>query len=78
VKHPIILDGPAFPWCEPNPAGPVIDADGEVNWMAAAFADPGVVKCPGCAEYLWNEGYRVRCPDCAAEFDTHNKRRGGQ
>lgn len=74
MKSPIILEGKAFPWNEPNPAGEVVDANGEVNWMAAAFADPGCLKCPGCGVFLWNEGLRVRCPDCGAEFDTHNRR----
>jgi hypothetical protein len=74
MKSPIILEGTAFPWNEPNPFGSPVDEDGQVNWRAAAFADPGVIKCPGCGEFLWNEGLRVRCPDCSAEFDTHNRR----
>lgn len=73
MKSPIILEGRAFPWSKPNPHGAVVDESGNVNWAAAAFADPGVMKCPGCGCYLWNEGLRVRCPDCAAEFDTSNK-----
>jgi hypothetical protein len=72
MKSPIILEGSPFPWNEPNPHGPVVDGNGEVNWAAAAFADPGVTTCPGCGEYLWNEGVRVRCPDCATEFETSN------
>lgn len=74
MKSPIILEGSAFPWNEPNPHGDTIGADGEVNWAAAFFADPGCIKCPGCGEFLWNEGFRVRCPDCGAEFDTNNRR----
>lgn len=73
MKTPIIIEGCAFPWKEPNPHGEVVDADGEVNWAAAAFADPGVMTCPACGVYLWNEGLRVRCPDCAHEWDTRNK-----
>ena len=75
MRSPIILEGKAFPWDEPNPHGEVTDAEGNINWAAAAFADPGVLSCPGCKEYLWNEGFRVRCPGCGREFDTSNKRR---
>lgn len=70
MKAPIILEGEAFPWDKPNPAGKVVDDDGEVNWRAASFADPGVMKCPKCAEYLWREGVRVRCPTCNNEFEV--------
>lgn len=77
MKSPIILEGRAFPWDEPNPHGDVfgdvVDDAGEVNWAAAAFADPGVMSCPKCGEYLWAEGLRVRCPTCSAEWDTRNK-----
>lgn len=73
MKSPIILEGKPFPWNEPNPHGEVVQEDGEVNWAAAAFADPGVMTCPNCKAYLWQEGLRVRCPDCAHEFDTSNK-----
>ena len=72
MKSPIILEGDPFPWDAPNPLGAIIDAAGKVNWMAAAFADPGVMSCPKCKEYLWNEGNRVRCPDCGHEFETPN------
>lgn len=68
MKRPIILEGKGFPWDEPNPHGAVIDEDGEVNWAAAAFADPGVMKCPGCGEYLWQEGALVKCPDCGHQW----------
>jgi len=70
VKSPIIIKGSSFPWSEPNPHGAVIDDAGEVNWAAAAFADPGCMKCPGCGEYLWQEGEFVRCPHCSHEFET--------
>lgn len=68
MKSPIILEGHAFPWAEPNPHGEVIDEEGEVNWAAAAFADPGCMKCPACGVFLWREGNLVRCPDCAHEW----------
>lgn len=72
MKSPIILKGEPFLWNEPNPHGETVDEDGEVNWAAAAFADPGVMGCPRCAVYLWNEGDFVRCPDCGHEFETNN------
>ncbi len=70
MKSPIILEGVPFPWNEPNPYGAVVNDAGKVNWAAAASADPGVMKCPGCGVYLWNEGIQVRCPDCLHEFIT--------
>ena len=73
MKSPIILEGVAFLWSEPNPHGEVVDESGEVNWAAAAFSDPGCMACPKCNVYLWNEGLRVRCPECSHEFDTRNK-----
>lgn len=68
MKSPIIIEGKAFPWNEPNPHGEVIDEAGEVNWGAAFFADPGVMSCPGCHVYLWREGAHVRCPECGTEW----------
>lgn len=70
MKSPIILEGKPFPWNEPNPCGESVGPDGEVNWMAAAFADPGCMSCPNCNEYLWREGLLVRCPHCAHEWRT--------
>lgn len=74
MKAPIILKGQPFPWHTTGDRGPVIEADGAVNWAAAAWADPGVMGCPKCKADLWNEGERVRCPDCGHEFETpHGK-----
>ena len=73
VKHPIIITGAAFDWeAGSQCASDAVDNDGNINWFAAFGADPGVMKCPNteCGIYLWNEGERVRCPDCAHEFDT--------
>ena len=71
MKSPIILDGPAFDWEEGKRCSDqVVDEDGEVNWYAAMGADPGVMACPGCGLYLWQEGDRVRCPDCGHEWVT--------
>lgn len=64
LLSPVVLEGAPFPWDEPNPCGEPVGADGEVNWMAAAFADPGVASCVGCDSYLWREGSLVMCPAC--------------
>jgi hypothetical protein len=72
MKSPIILEGEPFPWDEPNPFGKPTE-DNPLMWAAAAWADPGVMSCPKCSVYLWNEGLRVCCPECAHEFDTSNK-----
>jgi ssDNA-binding Zn-finger/Zn-ribbon topoisomerase 1 len=75
MKNPIIISGQRFLWDEPNPCGEVVGADGEVNWMAAAFADPGCMQCPKCGAYLWNEGDEVCCPDCGHQFVTPDAQR---
>jgi hypothetical protein len=70
MRRPTILQGEPFDWAAgAEAARNIVGDDGEVNWMAAASADPGVVKCPGCGEHLWREGERVRCPVCGHEFD---------
>ena len=75
MKSPIIIEGKAFDWNEgAKYSADAVDADGNVNWQAASFADPGCMCCPKCKIYLWNEGLRVRCPDCGEEFDTENKK----
>jgi hypothetical protein len=63
VKRGIPISGPAFDWEQAEKAQQhVIDeTTGEVNWKAAMAADPGVVKCPGCGEYVWAEAPRMRC-----------------
>jgi hypothetical protein len=77
MKSPIIIRGERFPWDEPNPHGEVADRNGEVNWAAAAFADPGVIQClnPKCGVYLWNEGDEVCCPDCGHQWVTEDAQR---
>lgn len=71
MKHPVILDGPAFDWAEGERyAQHAVDDGGNVNWMAVFFADPGVMSCPGCGVHLWAEGFAVRCPDCGTEWRT--------
>jgi hypothetical protein len=71
MKNAIILSGKPFDWDEGAKMQDLVAdaaAEGHVNWYAAAGADPGVMKCPGCGEYLWKEGERVRCPDCGHEW----------
>lgn len=73
MKRPIILEGKPFDWDEGKRYGAqAVDDDGNVNWMAAMFADPGVMACPGCGEHLWNEGMTAKCPDCEHEWRTPN------
>lgn len=77
MKSPIIIDGEPFPWSKQNPHGEVVDDSGEINWAAAFAADPGCFQCSNdiCQEWMWNEGYRVKCPTCGTEQDTLNRRR---
>lgn len=71
MKRPIILEGKPFDWdAGAESLKNAVSGDGEANWGAAAFADPGVMKCPGCQEYLWREGERVRCPHCSHEWEV--------
>lgn len=75
VKHPIILEGQGFDWERgAKMQERVVTEEGRVNWAAAMFADPGVMKCPNCGCYLWNEGKKVRCPDCGHEWYTNQER----
>ena len=77
IKNPIILEGPAFDWeAGKRHSANAVDSDGNVNWHSAMFADPGIMKCEKCGVYLWQEGYKVRCPDCGHEFETRNRRPG--
>lgn len=65
MKSPIILEGQPFVW--PKPVE-VVNEDGDVNWQAAAFADPGVMSCPHCNIFLWREGTFVECPTCGGRW----------
>lgn len=71
MERPIIIEGEPFDWEEggKNMLN-VVDAAGEVNWQAAFSADPGVMQCPRCREYLWKEGTKVQCPNCDNIFFT--------
>ena len=69
MKHPIVLEGKPFNWEEgAKYSEQAVAEDGEVNWQAAFFADPGVMLCPQCKSHLWREGTLVRCPDCGHEW----------
>ena len=45
MKSPIILKGEGFDWEDAKQhMKNAVDENGEVNWMAASFADPGVTE----------------------------------
>jgi Zn finger protein HypA/HybF involved in hydrogenase expression len=71
MQRPIILEGKPFDWDEggKNMLN-AVDKDGNVNWRAAMSADPGVMRCPSCDEYLWKEGKKVKCPKCSLIFEV--------
>lgn len=73
MQRPIILDGKPFDWKEgeKNMLN-AVDEAGEVNWLAAMSADPGVMQCPSCLGWLWREGSKVQCPDCGEIFLVSN------
>ena len=65
----VVLEGPRFDWeAGARAAENVVGDDGEINYWAAASADPGVMACPSCGVYHWREGTRVRCANCAHEW----------
>lgn len=68
MKHARIISG-AYQDCFNKEAQEnVIDADGEVNWRAAMWADPGVKSCPTCKTHYWNEAEVMECPDDGTRF----------
>ena len=70
MKRPIILSGNPFDWEQGQKAMlNAVDDKGEVDWRNAFAADPGVMRCPGCQIWLWNEGEEVECPDCHTVFE---------
>ena len=70
MRRPIIIEGEEFDWDRGSKAMThVIADDGEVNWMAAASADPGVTSCPSCKEYYWREGKKVKCKECGCIWE---------
>lgn len=76
IKEPIVLEPKGFDnaraWQECTgyvaKCGGIQHEGGEVNWRAAAGADPGIVSCPACGIHLWGWGVRLQCPDCSFEF----------
>lgn len=75
LRTPIIIEGRGFDWDDGKKwASQVQDSDGEINWKAAFFADPGVAQCPYCSVYYWNEGEFVQCLDCGERWHTTNRR----
>lgn len=72
ILRPEIIEGQPFDWeFGAKAAAMAVDDDGEVNWRAAFYADPGTMTCPGCLRKLWREGTLVRCPDCQHEWNTN-------
>lgn len=73
MRTPKIIQGQAFDWKEAEGyAKNAVDGEGNVNWMAASFADPGVMTCPKCGVYYWAEGNQVECLDCGHQWETAN------
>lgn len=73
MRNPKILTGQSFDWQDGAKwTEKVVGANGEVNWRAASFADPGVTQCPECKAFYWNEGDTVECLDCGAQWETSN------
>jgi len=71
MKRPIILQGEPFDWQAGGQAmESAVGESGQVNWRAAAMADPGVMRCPDCNVWLWREGQKVECPHCHTTFDV--------
>ncbi len=70
MKHARLISGEDQNAWNKEAADNVIDADGEVNWRAAFFADPGCRKCPGCGEYYWDEADVMECTteSCKRQF----------
>lgn len=71
MLHPKILEGPVFDYeygkkCMDN----LFYADGEVNWMAAHNADPGVTQCPTCFTYFWKDGRVLECTECGTQWEA--------
>ncbi len=76
MKHGTPIHGPVFDWDMAKKAAEhVVGDDGEVNWRAAFAADPGVVRCLGCGEFLWDEAPLMRC-ECGATCGRETMARG--
>lgn len=74
MKPPIIHDGKPFDWKKgAEAASQIVQPDGSIHWGAAFMADPGVMKCPGCGAWLWQEGRIVECPDCGEAWNQHKQ-----
>jgi hypothetical protein len=68
MKHAKIISGALKDPFSEEAAANVIDDQGEVNWRAAMWADPGVKSCPKCKTHYWNEAAVMECTDCGAQF----------
>jgi hypothetical protein len=75
IRTPRIITGKPFDWeSGARAAAHVVSPDGDINWMAASAADPGVTQCPKCEAWYWREGEDVECLDCGTQWNV-NKRR---
>ena len=78
MKDPIVIDPSGFDakaaWAEcgeyVEKCGGLTHPDGDVNWRAAAGADPGCCSCPACHAYFWSWGNIIQCTECQFQFPT--------
>lgn len=73
MKEMINLEGPdlGFDWETAKQAQEALAESGGENIGAAMFADPGCIKCPGCAAFLWHTAYGFAgCPECGHTWDS--------
>ena len=74
MKQVKILEGPSFDWESGKEAmDHIVDDDGNINWRAAFYADPGIMSCPKCKEKYWREGNKVECTTCGTIWSTLTK-----
>jgi hypothetical protein len=71
IRSVKIIEGEPFDWGETSKCHDRIAESleqGEVDWRAAFFADPGTTKCPSCDASYWYEGELVECLDCGTQW----------
>jgi len=70
MKHARIISGAYEDAFNKDALDNVVRPDGEINWRAAMWADPGVKSCPKCKAHYWNEAAVMECPDCLIQFGS--------
>lgn len=78
MRNPIVIEPEGFTqdaaWGEcreyVDKCGGLTHEGGEINWRAAAGADPGICSCPACGEMFWCWGSKQRCAVCGFEYPT--------